>query len=133
MAMAPPPLHAQPAPLAAMPISRILIVDDNKDLATSLARLLRLLGHEVEAVFDGPSGVEAVRKFRPRVVLLDIGLPDFDGYQVARALRQEGFKDMIIAVSGYGQEEDRRRSHEAGMDHHLTKPLDVRAIEGLLS
>ena len=113
---------------------RILIVDDNKDLATSLARLLGLLGHEVEVVFDGRKAIEAVRIYRPRVLLLDIGLPLVDGYQVARTLRQEGFHDiLIIALSGYGQEEDRRRSREAGMNHHVTKPVDVKTIAELIA
>ena len=113
---------------------RILIVDDNKDLATSLARLLGLLGHEVEVVFDGRKGIEAARTYRPRVLLLDIGLPIVDGYQVARTLRQEGFHDiLIIALSGYGLEEDRRRSQEAGMNYHVTKPVDVRTIAELIA
>lgn len=113
---------------------RILIVDDNKDLATSLARLLGLLGHEVEVVFDGRKAIEAARTYRPRVLLLDIGLPLVDGYQVARTLRQEGFHDiLIIALSGYGQEEDRRRSREAGMNHHVTKPVDVKTIAELIA
>jgi signal transduction histidine kinase len=114
--------------------SRILIVDDNKDLATSLARLLKILGHDVEVVYDGRKGIETARTYRPNVVLLDIGLPNLDGYQVARTLREEGFLDtMIIAVSGYGQEEDRRRSRDAGMNHHLTKPVDVKTIAALIS
>jgi len=114
--------------------NRILIVDDNKDLATSLARLLGLLGHDVKVVFDGRMMLEAARSYRPRVVLLDIGLPNLDGYQVARCLRQEGFSDaIIIAVSGYGQEEDRRRSREAGMDYHLTKPVDIKTITELIA
>jgi len=114
--------------------TRILIVDDNKDLAGSLARLLRILGHDVEVVFDGRKGIETARTYRPRVVLLDIGLPNLDGYHVARTLRQEGFNDtMIIALSGYGQEEDLKRSREAGMDHHLTNPVDVRTISQLIS
>ncbi len=114
--------------------SRILIVDDNKDLATSLARLLGLLGHEVHVVFDGRKGIEAARSFRPRVLLLDIGLPLVDGYQVARTLREDGFDDvLIIALSGYGQEEDRRRSREAGMNHHVTKPVDVKTISDLIA
>jgi CheY-like chemotaxis protein len=114
--------------------SRILIVDDNKDLATSLARLLRLLGHEVEVVFDGLKAIEAARAFQPHAVLLDLGLPNLDGYQVARNLRQEGFHDtVIIALSGYGQEEDRRRSREAGMNYHVTKPADVKTINELIA
>jgi CheY-like chemotaxis protein len=114
--------------------TRILIVDDNKDLAGSLARLLRILGHDVEVVFDGRNGIETARTYRPRVVLLDIGLPNVDGYHVARTLRQEGFNDtIIIALSGYGQEEDLKRSREAGMDYHLTKPVDVKTISQLIS
>ncbi|MGC8644218.1 MAG: response regulator [Isosphaeraceae bacterium] len=113
--------------------NRILIIDDNRDLATSLARLLRLVGYEVEAVFDGREGIELARTYRPRVVLLDIGLPNFDGYQVARGLRQAGLQDtVIIAVSGYGLEEDQRRSREAGMDYHVTKPVDVKTIAELI-
>jgi PAS domain S-box-containing protein len=114
---------------------RVLIIDDNKDMARGLCRLLRLLGHEVEAAYDGPAGLDAARSRRPDVVLLDIGLPDMDGYEVARRLRAEpdlpGLR--IIAVSGYGQDEDRRRSKEAGMDHHLTKPVDIKSIVELIS
>jgi CheY-like chemotaxis protein len=113
--------------------NRILIIDDNRDLATSLARLLRLIGYEVEAVFDGHQGIELARTYHPRVVLLDIGLPNFDGYQVARGLRQAGMHDtLIIAVSGYGLEDDQRRAREAGMDFHVTKPVDVKTISSLI-
>lgn len=113
--------------------SRILIVDDNRDLATSLARLLRMSGHDIEVVYDGHTAIEVARTYRPNVILLDIGLPSLDGYQVARILRQEGFHDMIIiAISGYGQDEDRRRAEEAGMDYHLTKPVDLKSITDLL-
>ena len=93
-----------------------------------------LLGHEVEVVFDGLKAIDAVRAYHPRVVLLDLGLPSLDGYQVARNIRQEGFNDtVIIALSGYGQEEDRRRSREAGMDYHVTKPADVKTINELIA
>lgn len=113
---------------------RVLIVDDNRDLATSLARLLGLLGHQVEVVFDGRRGIEATRTFQPHVLLLDLGLPIVDGYQVARTLREEGYHDiLIIALSGYGQEEDRQRSREAGMNHHVTKPVDVTTLAELIS
>ena len=113
--------------------SRILIVDDNKDLAASLARLLRILGHEVEVVYDGRKGIEIARSFRPEVVLLDIGLPNLDGYQVARTLREEGFHDtIIIAVSGYGQEEDRKLSKQAGFDQHLVKPASLPQLRSIL-
>ncbi len=125
--------RAGPDLVAASSRTRILIVDDNKDLASSLARLLRHLGHEVEVVHDGRKGIELARSYRPQVVLLDIGLPNVDGYQVARTLRDEGFRDtIIIAISGYGQEEDRKKSREAGMNHHLTKPVDVKTITNLI-
>jgi PAS domain S-box-containing protein len=114
--------------------ARILIVDDNRDLARGLARLLRMLGHETEVAHDGPEGIEAARTHRPDVILLDIGLPTIDGYLVARTLRHEGFRDtLIIAISGYGQDEDRRRSFEAGMNHHLTKPVDIDTISELIA
>jgi PAS domain S-box-containing protein len=128
---------APPAPASAVRQGRgcrILIVDDNRALARSLGQLLKVLGHEVELAHDGPEGLEAARAHRPEVILLDIGLPTMDGYTVARALRQEGFGDtLIIAVSGYGQEDDRRRSREAGMDHHLTKPVDLETISELIA
>jgi PAS domain S-box-containing protein len=123
-----------PAPAPRRASARILIVDDNKDLALGLGRMLRFLGHEVETVFDGPDGVEAARRGRPDVILLDIGLPTMDGYEVARTLRGDADLSgvLIIAISGYGQEEDRRRSLESGMDHHLTKPVDARTIAELI-
>ncbi|HWE35285.1 MAG TPA: ATP-binding protein [Isosphaeraceae bacterium] len=134
-ATAPAPAATPPTPEGAGLRSRILIIDDNEDLARGLCRLLRLLGHEVEAAHDGPTGLDAARARRPDVVLLDIGLPVMDGYEVARHLRAE--PDLagvrIIAVSGYGQDEDRRRSKEAGMDHHLTKPVDIKSIMELIS
>jgi PAS domain S-box-containing protein len=128
-----PPATGEPAP--SMRGCRILIIEDNEDLARGLARLLKLLGHEVELAYDGPEGIEAARSYRPECIVLDIGLPTLDGYAVARALRQEeGFLGtMIIAISGYGQEEDRRRSQEAGMDHHLTKPVDIKTIAELIA
>ncbi|MEW4568722.1 ATP-binding protein [Tautonia sp. JC769] len=115
------------------PAGRLLIVEDNRDLARILARHLRLLGWDVKEAHDGSEGIEAARAFRPDVILLDIGLPSQDGYSVARALRREGFgATRIIALSGYGQEEDRLRSKAAGMDHHLTKPVDLQTIAELI-
>jgi CheY-like chemotaxis protein/two-component sensor histidine kinase len=137
-----PTAEGPPAPSASSPReagrrerARILIVDDNKELARGLGKLLRLLGYEVEMAHDGPEGIEAARAARPEVILLDIGLPNLDGYHVARTLREEeGFRDtLIVAISGYGQEEDRRRSLEAGMDHHLTKPVDIRTISEIIT
>jgi len=115
--------------------SRILVIDDNIDTARGLGRLLRLLGHEVATSHDGPAALEAAREHRPEFVLLDIGLPGMDGYEVARRLRQdEGCKDaVLVAISGYGQDEDRRRSKQAGIDHHLVKPIDHDALVTLLA
>src|SRR5919202_1086373 len=115
--------------------ARILVVEDNVDTARGMARLLKLLGHEVAVAHSGPEGIEVARAHRPDYVLLDIGLPGMDGYEVASRLRREACcRDaVIIAISGYGQEEDRRRSKEAGVDHHLIKPLDHDALISLLS
>ncbi len=115
--------------------ARILVVDDNVDTARGLAKLLKLGGHRVEVAHTGPEAIEAARAFRPEVVLLDIGLPVMDGYQVASTLRnEESCKDAaIVAVSGYGREEDRKRSREAGFDHHLVKPVDLDELLALVS
>jgi CheY-like chemotaxis protein len=126
---------AQPAAAAAPPRrdfespgerpARILVVDDNVDLARGLARLLEIRGHVVQVAHDGPTGLDKAMKSKPEVVLLDIGLPGMDGYQVAAHLRkEETVKDAtLIAISGYGQEEDLRLAKEAGFDHHLVKPI----------
>ncbi|MFO0953703.1 MAG: response regulator [Isosphaeraceae bacterium] len=114
---------------------RLLVVDDSVDTARGVTRLLQRLGHEVTAVHDGRAAVEAARGIVPDCVLLDIGLPVLDGYQVARALRDdERLRDtVIIAVSGYGQAEDRRRSRAAGFNHHLIKPVSLDTLVSLLS
>ena len=101
------------------------MVDDNVDLVRGLARLLQIHGHDVRVAYDGPTGLEQARSSKPDVVLLDIGLPGMDGYQLAAHLRRdESIKDAtLIAISGYGQEEDLRLAREAGFDHHLVKPI----------
>jgi CheY-like chemotaxis protein len=113
---------------------RVLIVDDNTDAADSLAAVLRLRGHEVQTVNDGPASLDAAAAFRPEVVLLDIGLPGLNGYEVARRLRQDDAtrQAKLIAVTGYGQDEDRARSSEAGFDRHLVKPVEPGEILRLL-
>jgi CheY-like chemotaxis protein len=117
-------------PRVARPSSRVLVVDDNVDSALGLSRLLKLLGHEVQVAHDGPAALEEARAHRPEVVLLDLGLPGMDGYEVAQRLRaEECCKDaLIIAVSGYGRPEDLRHSKEAGFDHHLVKPVDYEVL-----
>jgi PAS domain S-box-containing protein len=114
---------------------RILVVDDSVDAADSLAAYLRMQGHEVRIANDGPAALDAAQAFRPEVVLLDIGLPRIDGYEVARRLRKEAgsTKVLLVAVTGYGQEEDRRRAQEAGFDALLVKPADLSALQRLLS
>src|SRR3954471_13870213 len=112
---------------------KILVVDDNRDTATSCARLLKGMGHEVQTAFDGLAALEAARSFKPQTILLDIGLPGMNGYEVAKTLRNEGFEsEVIVAVSGYGQPEDRERSREAGFDDHLVKPVHRDAIVAVL-
>ncbi|HJQ80870.1 MAG TPA: response regulator, partial [Lacipirellulaceae bacterium] len=113
---------------------RILVVDDNVDAAISVVKLLKLWGHVVQTAFSGPEALEMARKFRPQIVLLDIGMPGMSGYEVAKQLRAEPeFQSLVItALTGYGQAEDRRRSQEAGFNHHLTKPPDPFALAALL-
>ena len=115
---------------------RVLVVDDNADAANSLARLLaRLYGQDVRVSNDGASALEAAGDFRPDVVLLDIGMPGMDGYEVARRLRSRpGFEQTLLAaLTGWGQQSDRRRSAEAGFDRHLVKPVDTEQLESLLA
>jgi CheY-like chemotaxis protein/nitrogen-specific signal transduction histidine kinase len=108
---------------------RVLVVDDNRDTAIACSQLLRVLGHDVETAYDGLAALTATRDFRPQVIFLDIGLPGLNGFDVARTLRDEGFQnELIVAVSGYGQPEDRQRSQEAGFDLHLVKPVDQTGI-----
>jgi len=120
---------------AALAAHRILVVDDNRDAADSLGMLLRMMGNEVHTAHDGLEAVGAAAAFGPDIVLLDIGLPKLDGYEVARRIReQDGGADMLlVALTGWGQEEDRRRSKEAGFDHHMTKPIDFEALRNLLT
>ena len=113
---------------------RLLLVDDNIDAATSQAALLRYLGHDVEVAYSGEAALEKARDFRPEIVLLDLGMPGMDGYEVARRLRAtpEGADIKLVAQTGWGQEEDRRRTREAGFDAHLAKPVDMAALQRLL-
>jgi PAS domain S-box-containing protein len=114
---------------------RILVVDDNEDSADSLAMLLQLTGHEVFIAHDGHSALDAAEQHRPGVALLDIGLPSLNGYDVCRRIRQEpwGKTMVLIALTGWGQDEDRRRSQEAGFDGHLVKPVDHTRLLTLLA
>lgn len=114
---------------------KILIVDDNRDGADSLAMMLEVMGNNVGVAYDGEQGVELAEKLKPDVILLDIGLPKLNGYEACQLIRQQSWsKDLIlIALTGWGQAEDRRRSQEAGFHLHLVKPLDPAALKGILA
>jgi signal transduction histidine kinase/FixJ family two-component response regulator len=133
----PPPetRQGEEHPSVAAVSRRVLVVDDNVAAADMLAALLRLWGHEVRLAYNGPEALAAAAEYRPDLVLLDIGLPLMSGYEVARRLRGQLRLDQttLVAVTGYGQEEDRRRSQEAGFDRHLTKPVDADSLQALLA
>jgi CheY-like chemotaxis protein len=111
----------------------ILVVDNDPDSADSLALLLEHWNHRVYVVYDGTQAIEVYRRQHPDVVLLDIGLPDIDGYDVARRMKQEDHSAVLVAVTGYGEEGDRRASAEAGFDRHFVKPIDLRDLRELLA
>jgi CheY-like chemotaxis protein len=114
---------------------RILVVDDNHDSALSLAMMLSIMGHETRTAHDGESAVSTAESFLPEVVLLDIGLPKLNGYEVAQRIRENvwGRSMFLIAVTGWGQEEDRQRSSEVGLNVHMVKPVEPAALERLLT
>ncbi len=118
-----------------MPSLRVLVVDDNRDAADTLHMLLDVLGAQARVAHEGESALALFETFAPEAVLLDIGMPGMDGYQVARALRQRHphWRGALIALTGWGQENDRRKGQEAGFDHHLVKPVDLAALQDLLS
>jgi CheY-like chemotaxis protein/two-component sensor histidine kinase len=133
------PVVEEPAAPAAPPPppgprARVLIVEDNADAAESLAMLLELLGHHVRIVHDGAAALAEARADAPDVMLVDIGLPGMDGYAVARAIRDDAALGAItlVALTGYGREEDRLRTVAAGFDHHLVKPVDIDKLQGLV-
>jgi CheY-like chemotaxis protein len=137
------PLEPEPAALSDEPSTpppagrrlRILVVEDSRDAADSLRLLLESLGHEVQVVYSGPEGVKAAKRWLPGVVLCDIGLPGLDGYGVAREIRLNPTtaRVRLLALSGYGAEEDRQRSNEAGFDAHVVKPADPNQLAKLLA
>ncbi len=125
-----------PGPLEdTAPSAKVLVVDDNADSAEGLARLLKRKGYTVSTALDGPDAINAAQTLHPDFVLLDIGLPGMDGYEVASRLRKESYckHTIFVAISGYGQEEDRRRATEVGFDHHLVKPIDFAQLIRILS
>jgi CheY-like chemotaxis protein/two-component sensor histidine kinase len=124
----------EPAKRAAISL-RVLVVDDNVDAADSAAMILRRSGHDVRVEYSSPGALETAMMYRPHVILLDIGLPEISGYEVARRLRQmpELMGVRLVAVTGYGQDADRHRSHAAGFDHHLVKPMNVKQLQEILA
>ncbi len=117
-----------------LPAHRIMVVDDNVDAAESLAMMLELDGHSVIRAHDGRTAIALASNERPSVMLLDIGLPDIDGYELARRLRAlpEADAALLIAVTGYGQAEDRRRAEDAGFDRYLIKPIEFESLRSML-
>jgi len=129
------PLVQTPAAAPAKSNSRrILVVDDNRDSATTLALLLKMTGNETKTAFDGMEAIATAEKFQPDVILLDIGLPKMNGHDTCRAIRSQAWGNdmLIIALTGWGQEEDRRKTAEAGFDNHLVKPVDHLALNQLI-
>jgi CheY-like chemotaxis protein len=136
LASAPSPADVVAAPRkSTVPPLRILVVDDNRDAAASLGMVLGKLGAQVQVAHDGRSALDAFGSFEPEVVLLDIGMPEMDGYEVARALRERDpdGRATLVALTGWGQEEARRRAREAGFEHHLVKPAEFDRLQRLLA
>jgi signal transduction histidine kinase len=130
-----PASETEPAPAATAGTLRILVADDNEDAADTLAMLLEVLGHSVELAHDGEAAVAAASAFDPQLVLLDIGMPKLNGYEACRKIRElpGGAAMTLVAITGWGQPEDRRRSREAGFDQHLVKPVDPGALADLVA
>ena len=127
------PVSNKRAPRATHPPRRIVVVDDNDDLREMLEGLLVSAGHEVSTAHDGPSGLDRILDRKPDVALVDLGLPGFDGYELARRVRAGGQRVVLVAVSGYGQPEDRQRALAAGFDEHLKKPVAFAELESALA
>jgi CheY-like chemotaxis protein len=122
------PILASAGPL------RVLVADDNVDAAESLSTMLKLLGNDVRVAHDGVQATEVAAEFHPDLILLDLGMPRLNGYDTCRSIRRQswGKRPIIVALTGWGQEEAKRRSLDAGFDHHLVKPADASMLEALL-
>jgi DNA-binding response OmpR family regulator len=125
---------SEKAAAAAAP-RRILVVDDNRDGVASLALLLNMAGHETRTAFDGEEAVKVAEQFDPHIVLLDLGLPKLNGYDVCRRIRKQkqGMSILIVAVTGWGQDEDKMKSLDAGFDMHLVKPVEAEHLMAVLA
>ena len=124
-----------PSPASPRVRSRALIIDDNRDAATTMAMFVEELGGTAFTAFDGASGLAAVERFQPDIVFMDIGMPGLDGYEVCRRIRQMPAvrQVVLVAVTGWGQAQDKQRAFEVGFDAHLTKPVDPDALAQLLA
>jgi len=113
---------------------RILVVDDNENCAITMLLTMEMLGHTAQMALDGPSAIALAKSFQPDIVLLDIGLPGMNGYEICQAMRKEPVlqNTIFIAQTGWGQKEHRERSKEAGFDYHLVKPIDIKALKNIL-
>jgi signal transduction histidine kinase len=129
------PANERERPMFSLAGRRILVVDDNRDAAEMLGMLLRMVGGEVQTVTSGQAALDVIRTFQPSIVFLDLGMPGMDGIEVARRARKqpEGRDATLIAVTGWGQAEDRRKTKDAGFDHHLVKPVNLESIQALLA
>jgi CheY-like chemotaxis protein len=129
------PAHPGAAAEPTAPLRRILVADDNRDSADTMGMLLQLSGHEVHLAHSGRDALETAKRVRPDVGIFDIGMPDLSGYELAERIRHEawGAGMTLIAVTGWGQDTDRRRALAAGFDHHLTKPIEPDQLEGLFN
>ena len=116
------------------PRLRVLVVDDNKDAAQSLAMLLKFLGHEVHTAYDGEAAGAAAELYRPVLVLMDLGMPNVDGYEACRRIRAKpwGAEPFLVALTGWGSNDDQQRTREVGFDRHLVKPVDLDAIKNIV-
>ena len=136
----PPAADATPAPRDAPADApsatslKVLVVEDNRDAAEVLATIVELWGHEVRTAFDAPAALHVLDGWKPDVIVSDLGLPRMDGFELARRLREPSARcgAVLIALSGYGRDEDKRAARDAGFDHHLVKPPDLNDLAGLL-
>jgi CheY-like chemotaxis protein len=129
------PIPTNGADVTASTKLRVMVVDDNENAANVLAMLLKALGNDVRTAYDGLSAIELANQFRPQIMLLDIGMPGLNGYDTARRLRELPWgKGMVLAaLTGWGQEEDKHRTREAGFDHHFVKPVETAVLQRLLA
>jgi len=127
-------MFSEPA-MPPKPRLKILVVDDNPDAALSMAMMLSMMGHDTRTAHDGEAAVTTAEEFRPQVVLLDIGLPKLNGYEVAQRIRGQewGATMFLVAITGWGQDEDRRRSEDVGMNLHMVKPVEPDALDRVLA